>query len=341
MVERDVTADLVRIIEAVYALDQSETDWVEGICSAARPALDAGLGIIGAAVDISSGTPMYSAGAAVGNTLEAFRAWGGTQPENADDATLPLRGPPTQSLIGIFGDRLSVAVPNFSAVSERFGIKDAFSVIGMNPDGHGFGITALLPERARFGAGIRERWDRVAAHLAAGVRLRRRLLPTETTPSQFTLRVEGVDALLTPNGRIVHAMGTARETTTREQLRDAAVALDRARGELRRSDPDRALVHWKALVDGRWSLFDRFDTDGRRFLLAHRNEVPARRLGLRRREAAVLALRAQGHSIKLICYELGLAQSLVARDLTSGMKRLGLDSLADLMRLYARRVPCP
>ena len=105
---------------------------------------------------------------------------------------------------------------------------------------------------------------------------------------------------------------------------------------LRRSDPEAAASHWTALVDGRWTLMDHFDGDGRRFLLAHRNQVPApRRRGLTPRQAQVLALRAQGHALKLIGYELGMGQSLVARDLASGMKRLGLDSLADLARLYA------
>jgi DNA-binding CsgD family transcriptional regulator len=184
---------------------------------------------------------------------------------------------------------------------------------------------------------MRNRWDRIAAHLAAGVRLRRRSLPAPAGPTALRLRVEGVDALLTSDGRIAHAVGSAREAATREQLRAAAVAVDRARSALRRKDPDSAVALWKALVDGRWSLVDRFDTDGRRFLVAQRNEIPTpKRRGLRQREAAVLALRAQGHSLKLIGYELGVGQSIVARDLALGMKRLGLESIADLVRLYAR-----
>jgi DNA-binding CsgD family transcriptional regulator len=335
-----VAGDLVQVIEAAYALHESEADWVEAICSAVRPALDVGLGVLVATVDISSGNVAYSAAAALGNTLEAFLAVGGMQPEHAGDALLPIRGRPTKSLTSTFGDRLPVAAPTLKSVTERFGVRDVLGVIGMNTDGHGMSICVLLPKAARLGTRMRNRWDRIAAHLAAGVRLRRRTLPAEAptaAPTALRLRVEGVDALLTSDGRIAHAVGTAREAATREQLRAAAVAVDRARSALRRKDPDGAVELWRALVDGRWSLVDRFDTDGRRFLVAQRNEIPTpKRRGLRQREAAVLALRAQGHSLKLIGYELGVGQSIVARDLALGMKRLGLESIADLVRLYAR-----
>ena len=334
-----MAADLVRVIEAAYSVEQCEADWVSGICQAVRPSLDVGLGVIVATFDVVSGSIRFSSGAALGNSVEAFFALGRMQPHEQVEALRPIEGPPTKSLSMVYGDRLEAAVPELTTVTEHHGVRDVLAVTAMNPNGRGLCVAALLPRPTRPGRRFRARWDRIASHLAAGARLRRRVSPAEP-PSEFRLRVEGMEALLTPDGRIAHAVGTATERGTREELRTAAIALDRARGALRRKDPDSAVRMWRALVDGRWSLVDRFDSDGRRFLVAERNEVPAGRWrGLHRREAAVLALRAQGHSIKLICYELGLGQSVVARALASGMKRLGFDSVADLARLRAGCAP--
>lgn len=329
-----MSSDLIDVIEAVYNIEQAEADWVEGVCRAVYSILDAGMGVVITTVDISTGQPLYSCGAALGATLDVVRAVGAAQPDNAADVLRHFLSRPTTSLREVMGARIHEVVPKFHALHSKYRIADALWVGGMNLDGHGLTAAVLLPKRARLSARMRKRWDRIAAHFAAAARLRRRLFPAEAR-SHFTLRIEGVDALLTLDGRVEHAVGSAQENTAREQLRTAAVALDRARGALRRRDPDRAVALWTALVEGKWSLVDRFESDGRRFLLARRNEIRAPRRGLARRQADVLALRAGGHSIKLIAYELGLPQSVVADALASGMKRLGLHTLADLVRLYA------
>ncbi len=110
-------------------------------------------------------------------------------------------------------------------------------------------------------------------------------------------------------------------------LRDAAVAVTRARTQTRKHDSEQALREWRALVQGRWSLVDRFDTDGRRFLIAQRNSPEAaRRKALTASESQVASFRAMGHSMKLIGYELGLPVSTVSRLLTDAAAKLGLSS---------------
>jgi DNA-binding NarL/FixJ family response regulator len=122
-------------------------------------------------------------------------------------------------------------------------------------------------------------------------------------------------------------------------LRSAARALDRARGSLRRRDPEQAVAIWEALVAGRWSLVDHFDSDGRRFVLAHRNDadVPDAR-GFTDRERQVLAYAALGHSNKVIAYELGLSTSTVAYHLTRARAKLQLRSAAALRQTDLRHV---
>jgi DNA-binding CsgD family transcriptional regulator len=81
---------------------------------------------------------------------------------------------------------------------------------------------------------------------------------------------------------------------------------------------------WQAMVEGRWSLVDHFDSDGRRFVVAHRNDaaVPDMR-GLTWRERQVAAYAALGHANKLIAYELGLSVGTVGQHLATARAKLG------------------
>lgn len=144
---------------------------------------------------------------------------------------------------------------------------------------------------------------------------------------------------MTPDGRIEHAEAPAQGKLAREVLRRSAAALDRARGPLRRTDQDEALAVWKALVAGRWSLVDHVDTDGRRFVLARRNDPDAPDVrGLTLREQQVLGYVALGHANKTIAYELGLTTSTVAGHLAKARQKLGLKSLAAIRDVVARRI---
>jgi DNA-binding CsgD family transcriptional regulator len=172
-------------------------------------------------------------------------------------------------------------------------------------------------------------WTRVAAHLAAGLRLRRRLAALDQPSAD-------ADAVLTPSGALLHAEGTAKSRTARDALRDATLAMDKARGPLRRKDPEAALNLWRGMLDGRWSLIDRFDTDGRRLVVAHRNNVATRGLrALTARERQVVAYAAIGHANKLIAYELGLTLGSVGTHLTAALGKLGAKSRLELIQIAA------
>jgi DNA-binding NarL/FixJ family response regulator len=134
----------------------------------------------------------------------------------------------------------------------------------------------------------------------------------------------------------VHAVGSARSGDALASLREHAVAVDRARGRLRRTDVDEALGLWRGLAAGRWSLVEHFESDGRRYYLARENPpAVAGVLALTQRERCVAALAACGHSNKLIAYELGLSVGTVSTHLKAAMKKLGLARRANLVRLGA------
>jgi DNA-binding NarL/FixJ family response regulator len=141
---------------------------------------------------------------------------------------------------------------------------------------------------------------------------------------------------LTPDGRCEHAAPAAQTKETRETLRLAARAIDRARGKLRKHSAEEAIEAWQALTDGRWSLVDRFDADGRRYLIALPNAPHLRDpRGLSEREAQVAAYTALGHSTKYVGYELGLGANTVSFHLKNALKKLGLRDRAELVRSFS------
>ncbi|HWB78217.1 MAG TPA: LuxR C-terminal-related transcriptional regulator [Nannocystaceae bacterium] len=206
----------------------------------------------------------------------------------------------------------------------ELGFGDLRFVTGFDPSGRGFALGAPLDHR--FSVDHRELalWQRLRAHLLAGLRLR------------WALREE---AVLTPTGRAVHAEGDARDARALEALRLHAKRIDRARTSSGRRDPEAALEEWRVLVSGRWSLLDRFESDGRRYLVARRNDPEIRGLRpLSQPERQVLALAALGWSNKEIAYALGVAASTVSSHLRAAMRRLGVTDRAALAELWAARV---
>jgi DNA-binding CsgD family transcriptional regulator len=81
---------------------------------------------------------------------------------------------------------------------------------------------------------------------------------------------------------------------------------------LRRSNPELAVARWRGLASGKWSLVDKFESDGKRFIVAKANNARVPHIAdLSDREMQVLAHAALGHHAKLIAYELGIAASTV------------------------------
>jgi DNA-binding CsgD family transcriptional regulator len=201
-------------------------------------------------------------------------------------------------------------------------IRDFLGVLAFDAEGRGVVITTAYGRPIALDRTTRRRWTLLGVHIAAAARLRRSLEVSARPP----------DAVLRPNGRVEHAEGDAMAKTSRDALSARAVAIDRARGRQRRSDPDAALEMWRGLVTGRWSLVDRVDSDGRRYVVAHVNEpVPARMLSLTLRERQVAGHVLLGHSSKLTAYALGVSPAAVSSALKSALLKLGVGSVAKLV----------
>ena len=95
---------------------------------------------------------------------------------------------------------------------------------------------------------------------------------------------------------------------------------------------DDASAIWHALLDGRLAIADRFDRDGRRFVVV-RTTGEGERDALTVRERQVLAAVARGYANKRIALELGVSESTVSAALRGAARKLGLRSRVELARI--------
>ena len=133
--------------------------------------------------------------------------------------------------------------------------------------------------------------------------------------------------------RVTDRAGAARAPGGIDSLRDAATRVERLRGSQRHDESDQAVPTWEALIQGRWSLVDWFDTDDRRYVLAIPNPPGIRDpRGLTERESQVVAYAALGESPKLIAYRLGISRVRVSSHMRSAMRKLKVKTPAELVR---------
>jgi DNA-binding CsgD family transcriptional regulator len=205
------------------------------------------------------------------------------------------------------------------------GAEDLIYSLSFDRKGAGVFLGAMV-KHTKLSPRSSELFRRAAIHLAAGLRLRRSLMAA----SPF----ERCEAVLEADGRLAHAEGGARDVDARAELREAAKRIDRARTAKVREDEIEATSLWQGLVEGRWSVIDRFDTDGRRYYVAIANPpegVPVRQLS--EIEARVVAQAAAGEPNGVVAYALGVAETTVGSHLTNAMRKLGAQSRIELVRL--------
>jgi DNA-binding CsgD family transcriptional regulator len=245
-----------------------------------------------------------------------------------------FEGPPCQSARQAWA-RAGFRKPHFlehessRRMIEAVGSPEQLSVVAWQGAARGFGFVAPAPEVQSFSPRTAGLLARAARHISAAARLRDAL----TTGSGGALGLEA-EAVLSESGELLHAEDAAKGSRQRAALGSAARRLLGAREGLQRRDPDEVVRLWNALVDGRWSLVHTIDRDGKRFLLAHRNcpktPTPA---ALSPEERHLATLFARSHSLKLVSYELGLAPSTISQRLNVALRKLGMQSRAELVRL--------
>jgi DNA-binding CsgD family transcriptional regulator len=320
-------ADLIGVIEAAYHVDADSGAWMSSLLRAARPALDFGLGVCAYAYDARDpnafrATPM----AALGIRSDLFR--------DRVEAALPHLDAAyvERSYLTVSCARVGATLDTprlrelFGYLCAPTGARDMLAVNAIDPSGVGVYLGALLPAGASVTSRRRATWSRIAAHVAAGHRLLRRLGAEGSA--------ESAEARLRPSGRVDETTGAADTDEARRLLSSAAKAIEHARG-CGRAEAERAVRGWRGLIAARWTLVDEFAADGRRYLLARRNDAAATRpAALSARERQALGYARLGHSNKLIAYELGIAASTVGVLLHRAALKLGARTRAELIAAY-------
>ncbi len=323
--------DIVGAVEAAYRMDGGWQDWLDGVLAAASPSLPPGKGRVAYLYDASDPGRMRVTHIACEGDAAAVPPEALVQVVETADPDY-VRATWRSVPCALASETPNVEQqPGWAAVRAA-GIADILAVNGVNTSGRGVWVGTWLAKPLHLGAARRATFARVAAHLATAVRLRARI--EDATRARAPLAPE---AVIDERGKVQHAEADARERSARTLLREAALALDRARGSLRRRAPHDALREWRALVDGRWSLVDQFDSDGRRYLLARRNEpFVASFEALSTRERQVASYASFGHSNKVIAYELGISHSTVRVLVARAAAKLGAKSRDELCAIVAR-----
>ena len=324
---------IIDFTEAVYDLGRSDEDWLPQIVECGLPILDRGLGV--AAVEYrrppeagNVDIRRIHVGAGPSDFPERhLAALGAMPPEMLPEQARPGQATTMSASQAQHPEALRIYTEHVDYCADVFGLT------AVDCKGSGVAVVAPLPEVTTLSPRESERWQMLAAHLDAGHRLRCSLAAPDACSSRTTDLPHDAEAIFdVRSARITDAVGQARDVTATERLREAAIAVDRARGGMRRSDPEKALEIWQALVSGRWSTVDWFDTDGRRFVLALPNapEVSDPR-GLTDRERQIVAYAAMGQTNKMIGYRLGLSRSRVSLLLRTAMRKLGVRTRTQLV----------
>jgi len=326
---RSGTHDLVGIVEALYAPDLTDDEWLRVAVEKMRPLLDRqGLGIAGAlyqCADPCSWIPSHMLVCDVPDELQRVLF----------DGTEAL--PPTY-VADSFLNRtvyLGADVRGWSEIStfrsgaaQAAGLADSLQLNVIEPDGQGCWLGSPHSARVSLTDELQITLTRLGRHLAAAHRLRQKHAQARVSPEQ-------AEAVITADRRVEHAEGPARDSDRQCALVRAARAMDVARGPRRNQQPRKAIKEWKSVVAERWTLLDHFESDGKTFLLAVDNRPKASSLELLSRRERDVVLRAlRGDENKVIAFQLGLAPSTVRVLLARAAAKIGVRSRSALLHAF-------
>jgi DNA-binding CsgD family transcriptional regulator len=324
--------DAIAAIEAAYAPAASCEAWARGILTALAP-LDQGHGLYALTLDASDPERIVATVASMFRPDPEFLRHGleaNAQPDSDHMRALYWRSPPVE--LASRRVRQLAGRPPGSVQAAMRAVTDMLGVFAIDSDDRGLFVGAPWPTGRAPGPRTIHLLTRVAAHVTSAWRLRK-LAGDDLASGPAGDRA--TEAVLDPGGRLRDASGDARDALERDRLARAVRRMDRARTRARRADPVEAAELWRALVSGRWTLVDRFDADGRRFVLARRNEPHVYDpKALSRTEGQVAAFAIQGHANKHIAYLLGLAPSTVAAHLASACRKLGVRTQSELTTTF-------
>jgi hypothetical protein len=148
---------------------------------------------------------------------------------------------------------------------ERQGWGDIYSINGLDPSGIGC-ILTIGTREYEFSATKSEveTYARMASHLAAAYRCRRRLGVSTggaLNDRKSDTTIYNAEAILDAKGHFVHADGAAAPKAARQRIRESMTAIEHLRAKGERAGRA-ALEIWRPLTAARWTLVDTFEENG-------------------------------------------------------------------------------
>jgi DNA-binding CsgD family transcriptional regulator len=324
------SADLLGIVEAAYRIDAAHDDWLEGVARACQPALDEGFGVCAFEFKHAMGSPpQIVRRCKIGVPEDLSQIYGAVFSGMAPDVKVrPFTHGPCTTGSQMMGQRGEfIDNEHMKRHVHKFGMYDSIWITAAEPSGSGCGIHAGRAQLGWLSRRAREQWARIASHIAAAARIRRRLEGLTESPQ--------VEAVLSPEGALLHAEGPAMEPEAIARLRGAVIDLEKARSPGQRADISRSLDGWQGLIDARWSLLDQFESDGKRFVVARENAPrPPGPAALTERERQIVGYAALGHDNKIIAYDLGIAHATVKVLMARAAAKLGVRARSDVITAY-------
>ena len=159
--------------------------------------------------------------------------------------------------------------------------------------------------------------------------------------SALRLRLRGSHpplAILSPSGRLEHwdppADSQAKHATNdTHAISDHVAIVEAAHASRARDNAEHVLGAWRALVEGRWSVVEQTDSDGKRYYLVFENAPASQHFrALTAGEANVVDQAAKGLTGRQVAYALGLTDARVSAALSAAAHKLGFRSRTDLLR---------
>lgn len=209
----------------------------------------------------------------------------------------------------------------------EFGFQDVIGLVSVEQDGLGSVFCAYYEGPVRLQPRIADRWQRLNAHVSHALRLRSSLGTASV--------LDSAAAVLSPTGRSLYARSAARSSSAQQLFKHRVHTMEQAQTRSRRvREPDELLRVWQGLVEGRWTVVERCDTDGRRYYVVLENPSPAVPLHrLSNVEQDVLSCVIRGMADKAVASHLGLQEHIVIDALASVRRKTRIRSRIELIHL--------
>jgi DNA-binding CsgD family transcriptional regulator len=320
------TRGLVEFLEAVYSFETDDEAWLRRVTTTAASVTRHAI--------VGSHSAIYDASDVAAFRILTYHVDGPPSIEaillrSLDQFTPPYVTRSFRTLLLSSSARRDSA-PELDGMFESldsFGIGDILGVNGLDPAGMGTFLGLWVAETPRLDASESAVFRRMAHHLGAAHRCRRRLREEHRSLDV----AEGAEAVLDPRGRVIHALGPATEKTAQADLVAMSKAREIALGL--RSGREQGLRSWRPLTSARWTLVEHFERDGARYVVARENQAKVSGLlALSDRERQVVAYAALGQSTKETACALGISDTTVRVHLAHAAAKVGVRTRRQLLR---------